>query len=156
MPRGRQRGALPLAPGSVRFLAGRAARPESRPSSRAGSAVASVGQWRAGWGDVGPVGSSPPPVIYVPPVSFPLHDNCPDVTVDARASQEEYGSCGSGQSGEAGGAAPAGPPPVGPQHRLQRPAERGQVAVIDAAVVQLTGELAEQPRPVPTGRLERD
>jgi hypothetical protein len=89
-----------------------------------------------------------------PPLASRLHDNRPDVTVDAGALQEQYGSSASGHSGEVRCAAPAGPPPVGPQDRVQCPGEGGQVSVVDAAVIQLTGELAEQPRPASTGRLE--
>src|SRR3954469_22110639 len=67
MPRGRQRGALPLAPGSVRFLAGvllgqRAGRP-------AGPGVTSPATASgADRGDVGPVGSYCP-LIYVTPLA---------------------------------------------------------------------------------------
>jgi hypothetical protein len=105
-------------------------------------------------GDVGPIGSYRPPHLRHP-VGFPLHDSCPDVTVDACALQEQYGSSGSGHSREVGRAAPAGPPPVRLQDRVQCPAEGGQVSDVDTAVAQLTGELTEQPRPIPAGRLER-
>ncbi len=54
------------------------------------------------------------------------------------------------------GAGPPGPPSVGLQHGLQCPAEAGEVAVVDAAVVQLAGELTEQLRPVSAGWLEGD
>jgi hypothetical protein len=64
------------------------------------------------------------------------------------------GICRSG-SERLGGAGRAGAPPVGPQHRLQCPVESGQVPVVDAAVGELCGELVEQPRPVPAGRLQR-
>ena len=37
------------------------------------------------------------------------------------------------------------------QHRLQSAGETGKVAVVDAAVVELVGKDAEQPRPVPSG-----
>ena len=93
MPRGRQRGALPLAPGSVRFLAGRAARPESQPSSRAGSHVASDGQWRVDRGDVGPVGSYRP-LIYVTPLAScamtPVPTSPADTTVKFALDNTEY------------------------------------------------------------------
>jgi hypothetical protein len=65
-------------------------------------------------------------------------------------------SCCSPGSLQVGGAGPVGPPPVGPQHGLQCPAEAGEVAVVDAAVIQLAGELTEQLRSVPAGRLEGD
>ncbi len=47
-------------------------------------------------------------------------------------------------------------PSVGLQHKLQRPGEAGEVAVVHPSVVQLVGELAEQPGPVPSGRFEGD
>lgn len=45
-------------------------------------------------------------------------------------------------------------PPVGLQHRLQCSGGTGEVAVVDATVIQLAGELAEQLRPVSPGRFE--
>lgn len=147
--RGRHRRALPLEPDRCASRPGVPRGQSPLPSDRAGSHVASEGKWRAGWGDVGPVGSSPP--------RHPrFTTNCPDVTVGAGASQEQYGSSASGRSGEVRCAAPARPPPVGPQDGLQRPAKDGQVPVVDVAVIQLTGEIAEQSRPVPAGRLEGD
>jgi hypothetical protein len=65
------------------------------------------------------------------------------------------GICRSG-SERLGGAGRAGAPPVGSQYRLQCSVESGQVAVVDAAVGELCGELVEQPRPVPAGWLQRD
>ncbi len=59
-------------------------------------------------------------------------------------------------SAHVGGAGPTRPPPVGLQYGLQCSTEAGQVAVIDAGVVQLLGQFAEQRGPVPPGRLERD
>jgi hypothetical protein len=42
------------------------------------------------------------------------------------------------------------------QHRLQRPGEAGEVAVVDAAVIELIGEFAQQPRPVSPSRFQGD
>jgi hypothetical protein len=49
-----------------------------------------------------------------------------------------------------------GAPPVSLQYGLQFPCQGGKVAVVDAAVVDLVGEFAEDSRPVPAGRRERD
>jgi hypothetical protein len=121
------------------------------PSSSAGSHVARDGRWRAGRGDIGPVGSSPPRQLRHPvgSRSTTTVPTSPSTPMPYRSS-----SSGSGRSGEVRCAAPARPPPVRPQDRVQCPAEGGQVPVVDAPVIQLTGELAEQPRPVSTGRLE--
>lgn len=90
------------------------------------------------------------PATHVTPSGFPIREDGPDAIVDSGAPMEQCCRSGSGQVGRA---APVRPPPKGPQDRLQCPAEAGQVPVVDAAVVQLTGELTEQPRPVPAGRL---
>ncbi len=42
------------------------------------------------------------------------------------------------------------------QHRLERPGEAREVAVVDAAVVELIGEFAQQPRPVSPSRFQGD
>jgi hypothetical protein len=42
------------------------------------------------------------------------------------------------------------------QRRLQRPGEAGEVAVVDAAVIELIGEFAQQPRPVSPSRFQGD
>jgi hypothetical protein len=63
-------------------------------------------------------------------------------------------STGDRRSVHGAGAGPVGAPPVCLQYRLQRPGEDGEVAVVDAAVVQLAGELAEQQRPVSPGEFE--
>jgi hypothetical protein len=46
--------------------------------------------------------------------------------------------------------------PVSLKYGLQGSRQSGQVAVVDPFVVQLAGELAEQPRPVTEGGRERD
>lgn len=66
MPRGHKRGALPLAPDRGAGWPGGAARPEGPAVWQGRSHVASDGQWRAGWGDVGPVGSPLPPHLRHP------------------------------------------------------------------------------------------
>ncbi|RZU30542.1 hypothetical protein BKA19_0160 [Blastococcus saxobsidens] len=162
MPRGRQRRTQPLAQDRCASRRGVLRGHRALPSSRAGIHVASEGQWRAGWGDVGPVGSSPPPPPTSPPRRPPAsrqlsqrhrRRRCPTGAIrELRLPALRGGACG--HSGEVRCAAPARPPPVRPQHRVQCPAEGGHVPVVDAAVIQLTGELAEQPRPVPAGRLE--
>src|SRR4051812_25254375 len=154
MPRGRQRGAFRSR--RDRCASWRGVLLGQRAGRRAGPGVMSPATASgADRGDVGPVGSYRPPQLRHP-VGFPLHDSYPDVTVDACALQEQYGSSGSGHSREVGRAAPAGPRPVRLQDRVQCPAEGGQVSVVDAAVAQLPGELTEQPRPIPAGRLEGD
>ncbi len=45
---------------------------------------------------------------------------------------------------------------VGLQHELPCTGEAGEVAVVDATVVQLAGELAEQLRQVPPGGVKRE
>jgi hypothetical protein len=87
------------------------------------------------------------PDTHVTPSGFPRRENSPNVTDDAGALLEQSCRSGAGHSGQVGRAAPVDPPPVGPHDRLQCPADVGHVPVVDAAVVQLTGELAEQPAP---------
>ncbi len=54
-----------------------------------------------------------------------------------------------------GGSGHACAPPIGLQRGLQCPGEAGEVTVVDTTVVQLAGELAEQPRPVMAGGRQR-
>lgn len=150
MPRWRHRRALPLAPDQWASRRGALRGQRALPSSRAGSHVASEDQWRAGWGDVGPVGSSPP-VTYVTPVGVPLQATVPtSPSTPARPYRSNEGAPSQGTQGRSG-APLRRPPPVGPQDRGQCLAEGGEGPVVDAAVIQLTGELAEQPRPVSRG-----
>ena len=125
------------------------------PSSRAGSHIASDASGAPVGVTSGCSGRHRPRQLRHPS-GFPLREGGPEVTVDACVLPEHYQRSSSGHSREVGRATPAGPPPVGLQDRVQCPAEGGQVPVVDAAVIQLTGELAEQPRPVPAGRLEGD
>src|SRR5687768_5282372 len=65
---------------------------------------------------------------------------------------QNYWSLGSEQVGSAGEVRSS---PVPLQYGLQGPRQSRQVAVVDPSVVQLAGELAEQPRPVAAGGRER-
>ena len=49
------------------------------------------------------------------------------------------------------GSGPVSAPPVGLQHQLECSGEAGEVAVVDATVGELAGELTEQQRPVAAG-----
>jgi hypothetical protein len=64
-------------------------------------------------------------------------------------------STGGARSVRERGAGEARSSPVRRQYGLHRPRDRGQVAVVDPPVVQLAGELAEQPGPVAAGGHER-
>src|SRR4051812_47237732 len=65
---------------------------------------------------------------------------CSTWTLGGRRLLEDFWRPG---SVHLGGAGSAGPPPVGLQPGLQCSAEARQVAVVDAAVVQLLGQLAD-------------
>lgn len=153
--RARHRRALPLAPDRCAPRRGvlrgqgacRPAWPGVTPPARASGAP--------GWGDVGPVGWSPPPSPTSPSLASRSTTTVPTSPSTPMPYRSDKALPLSGRSEEVRCAAPARPPPVGPQDRVQCPAEGGQVPVVDTAVIQLTGELAEQPRPVSTGRLER-
>jgi hypothetical protein len=54
------------------------------------------------------------------------------------------------------GAAESGAAPVGPQRRLHSPRQCREIPVVYSTVVQLEGELVQQPGPVPTSRRSRD
>ncbi len=67
-----------------------------------------------------------------------------------------WGTTGDRSSVHGWSAGHVGAPSVGLQHGLQCPGEAGEVAVVDATVVHLARELAEQRRPVPPGGFEGD
>jgi hypothetical protein len=67
-----------------------------------------------------------------------------------------WGTTGDWSSVHGACAGHVGAPSVGLQHGLQCPGKAREVAVVDATVVQLACELAEQRRPVPPGGFEGD
>ena len=134
-------------------LPGGALREEVPPSSSAGAGLSAAANGAAGGVTSVRTGRHRHPAYVTPRASRSARTvpTSPSTPVPYRSST---GGQSQGCTGQVGRAAPAGPPPVGPQDWLQCPTEAGQVPVIDAAVVQLTGKLTEQPRPVPAGRLE--
>jgi hypothetical protein len=67
-----------------------------------------------------------------------------------------WGTTGDRSSVHGRGAGHVSAPSMGLQHGLQCAGEAREVAVVDATVVELTRELAEQRRPIPPGGFERD
>jgi hypothetical protein len=172
MPCGRHWGALPLAPG--RCAAWRAvllgqtgpAVQQGRESRRPRRPVA---RW-SGWHQAGWVVTRPRHLCH--PVGVPLHDDCPDVTVDARAPtgavrQPRLRAVRGGQvrrssAPAAGRTAGPGPVPrrgrVGPgrrrgRHPIDRRARRATAASLDGSARGVHGSRPDaRPPALPSGR----